>query len=150
MTRKGLPWWLWVLLIGIVVFGLIQFVPYGKTYTNPPVINVPNWDTPETEALVRSSCYDCHSNETTYPWYSKVAPASWLLQRDVDEGRRQLNFSEWPTDQGRQLAITDEITEVLYEGEMPPIQYTIIHPKSRLSVGQIKQVVNGLLATVAK
>jgi mono/diheme cytochrome c family protein len=150
MKKKGLSWWLWVLIIGIVVFGLIQLVPYGKTHVNPPVVNSPKWDSVQTEALARASCYDCHSNETTYPWYSNVAPASWLLQRDVDEGRRRLNFSEWPTDAGKQQAKIDEIQEVLIEGEMPPIQYTLIHPKSKLSSEQINQLVNGLLSGVTK
>ncbi len=86
---------LWVAVVGAVALAAIQFVPYGRDHTNPPVTASPAWDSPRTEQLVRAACYDCHSNETVWPWYSSVAPASWLLQRDVDEGRDHMNFSEW-------------------------------------------------------
>ena len=148
MKKKGLAWWLWVLIIGIVVFGLIQLVPYGKNLTNPPVVNEPKWDSSATAALVKASCYDCHSNETHHPWYSKVAPASWLLQHDVDEGRAFLNFSEWPTDPDIQKIKIAQIEEVLGEGDMPPIQYTLIHPESKLSAEQVSQVLSSLQASI--
>jgi hypothetical protein len=83
-------------IVGVVVlFGLIQLVPYGRDHTNPPVVAEPAWDSPQTRALAVRACFDCHSNETVWPWYSNVAPASWLVQRDVDDGRRRLNWSEW-------------------------------------------------------
>ena len=71
---------LWILL-GLVV--LIQLVPFGRSHTNPPVVKEVAWDSAQTKALVRRACYDCHSNETVWPWYSNVAPVSWLVQRDV-------------------------------------------------------------------
>ncbi len=84
---------------GVLVVGLIaiQLVPYGRNHTNPPVQSEPNWDSPETRALAERACFECHSNETAWPWYSNIAPVSWLVQHDVDEGREKLNFSEWST-----------------------------------------------------
>ena len=88
-------------IIGIVVavliggFVLIQLLPIGKDYTNPPVVQEPAWDSPQTRELAMAACGDCHSNETTWPAYSKIAPISWLVARDVEEGRSKLNFSEW-------------------------------------------------------
>ena len=80
-------------LVGL--FLLIQVIPYGRDHSNPPVTAEPAWDSQRTEALARAACFDCHSNETEWPWYTNVAPMSWLIQRDVDEGRRKRNYSEW-------------------------------------------------------
>jgi len=74
---------------------LIQLIPFGRQHTNPPVVREPAWDSPQTRALAKRACFNCHSNETTWPWYSSVAPVSWLTQRDVNGGRSHLNFSEW-------------------------------------------------------
>jgi hypothetical protein len=123
---------------------LIQLIPIGGGVTNPPVVNEPKWSSSAPRELAKNSCFDCHSNETTHPWYSKVAPSSWLYVRDVKQGRRALNFSDWPTDSRYQKALANEIREILLEGEMPPIQYTIFHPDSKLSSAQIDQLVNGL------
>ena len=82
--------WLGVALIVVLV--AIQLVPYGRRHTNPPVTQEPGWDQPRTRALVARACFDCHSNETAWPWYAHMAPLSWLVQRDVDEGRRALNY----------------------------------------------------------
>ena len=82
--RRALKW----ALIGIpVVLVLIQFVPYGRSHTNPPVTGEPKWSSARVRQLTKDACFDCHSNETTWPWYSNVAPVSWLVQRDVDSGR---------------------------------------------------------------
>jgi cytochrome c551/c552 len=124
-----------------VVFVLIQLIPVHKT--NPPVVSEPTWDSPQTRALVKDACFDCHSNETTWPWYSKIAPSSWLLVRDVDEGRSTLNFSEW----GQGEAEVDEIVEVIDEGEMPPWYYALMHPKAKLSDSEKQALINGLSAT---
>src|SRR5215831_3235209 len=74
---------------------LIQLIPFGREHTNPPVTQEPAWDSPGTRELAKRACFDCHSNETVWPWYSRVAPVSWLTQRDVNGGRRHVNFSEW-------------------------------------------------------
>jgi hypothetical protein len=134
-----------LVLLGLLgVFLLIQFVPYGRDHTNPPVTAEPSWDSPRTRELAAGSCFDCHSNLTEWPWYTNVAPMSWLVQRDVDEGRGILNFTEWDRPQR-----TDEIGEVVLEGEMPPIQYTLIHRGSKLSDAEKRELADGLRATIA-
>ncbi len=95
------------LLVLLAGFLLIQLVPYGRNHTNPPVLQEPNWDSPQTRALAQRACFDCHSNETEWPWYSHVAPVSWLVQRDVEEGREKVNFSTWGqggAEEGEELA----------------------------------------------
>jgi mono/diheme cytochrome c family protein len=73
----------------------LQFIPYGRNHTNPPVLAEPAWNSAQTRALFFQACGDCHSNQTIWPWYSNLAPVSWLVQRDVQEGRREFNVSEW-------------------------------------------------------
>ncbi len=135
-------WVKWGLLALVGGFLLIQLVPYGRDHENPPVVAEPAWDSAETRDLAARACFDCHSNETVWPWYSSVAPLSWLVQNDVDEGREHLNFSEWNR---RQEA--DEAAETVREGSMPPNYYTIIHPDARLTDAELTQLVNGLTAT---
>ena len=86
-------------LVGLTV--AIQAVPYGRAHDNPPVRSEPQWDSPVTRDLVVRACFDCHSNETIWPWYANIAPISWLTTRDVDEGRDELNFSEWGSGEQR-------------------------------------------------
>ena len=130
-------------LFGLVgAFLLIQVIPYGRDHTNPPVTAEPAWDSQRTHALAQAACFDCHSNETEWPWYTNVAPLSWLTQRDVDEGRDALNFSEWDRPQK-----AEEVAEVIREGEMPPWSYTILHPGARLSDPEKERLIAGLQAT---
>jgi hypothetical protein len=124
---------------------LIQLIPYGRAHANPPVVKEPQWNTPETRSLAVRACFDCHSNETVWPWYSSVAPFSWLIQRDVDEGRGRLNFSAWGQLRIRRVG---EIGEVIMEGEMPPWYYVIQHPTAGLSAAEKQALVDGLLATL--
>ena len=115
---------LWIVIAGVVLFVVIQLVPYGRDHSNPPVTNEPNWDSPRTRELAKAACFDCHSNETDWPWYSGIAPASWLLYRDVSKGRDKLNFSEWPQlPAGAGAAIADRSAELIDGGEMPPARY---------------------------
>ncbi len=133
-----------LLLLGLLgVFVLIQFVPYGRDHTNPPVSAEPNWDRPRTRALAADACFDCHSNLTDWPWYTNVAPMSWLVQRDVDQGRSTLNFTEWD----RPQAEVDEVFEVISDGEMPPWNYTLTHRDARLSDAERRELIDGLRAT---
>jgi hypothetical protein len=132
------------LLMAIALFGLIQLVPYGRNHDNPPVQGEPSWDSPTTRALAADACFDCHSNETNWPWYTNIAPISWLVQHDVDEGRARLNFSEW----GSRRQRAREIGEVVREGEMPPLQYRVIHANSRLSGQEKDALVSGLAASL--
>jgi mono/diheme cytochrome c family protein len=130
-----------VALMGLLV--LIQFVPYGRDHTNPQVVAEPAWDSLETRALFMRACGDCHSNETVWPWYSNVAPVSWLVTRDVVEGRAELNISAW----GLQKNEADDAAESVQEGEMPLWFYTPLHPEAKLTAAERQQLINGLTAT---
>ena len=126
-------------------FVLIQLVPYGRDHANPPVTTEPRWDSPQTRELAVPACFDCHSNETAWPWYTSVAPFSWLTQRDVDEGRNTLNFSTWDRPQSE----LEDIGKVVLEGEMPPWTYTLIHSGAKLSDAEKRALADGLEATIA-
>jgi cytochrome c551/c552 len=126
----------------IALFIVAQLIPVDKT--NPPVVDEPAWDAPRTRELAQAACFDCHSNETVWPWYSKIAPASWLLVRDVNEGRGELNFSEWSASEQE----SDELVEAIRSGEMPPWYYALMHPEARLSDVEKDELIAGLRATV--
>lgn len=128
------------LAVGLLL--VIQVVPYGRQHTNPPVTSEPAWSTPETRALAERACFDCHSNETVWPWYSSIAPISWFVVHDVQEGRRALNFSDWGSRQQR----LREISEVLQEGEMPPFYYVLQHPEAKLTAAERAQLEQELLS----
>lgn len=135
-----------VVALGIGGFLLIQVVPYGRDHSNPPVTGEPDWDSPQTRELAQRACFDCHSNETVYPWYSNVAPISWLTQHDTEEGRGRLNFSTWNS--GGKSRELDEIVEVVANGQMPPPIYLITHPEARLSASEKQALMDGLQATI--
>jgi hypothetical protein len=128
----------------IALFLLAQAVPYGRDHSNPPVAKEPAWDSTRTRALAERACFDCHSNLTRWPWYSNVAPESWLIRRDVSEGRSVLNFSEWNRPQEVDVA---EISEAV-DGGMPPWYYALLHAKSRLSQAEKEQLIAGLRRTL--
>lgn len=89
-------------------------------------------------SILRTSCYDCHSSQTSYPWYSKVAPASWLLAKDIREGRNELNFSEWGSYSKRQMIKNlGNIKEEVTSGDMPLRIYLVIHRNAKLSPEQV-------------
>jgi hypothetical protein len=90
----------WPALAVGVLFVAIQFVPYGWWHENPPVVQDAPWPDAASAEIARESCYSCHSNETDWPLYSYVAPFSWLVRRDVEDGRHELNFSDWEHDDG--------------------------------------------------
>ena len=108
---------------------LIQLVPFGRNHTNPAAIQEPAWDSPQTRDLAKRACFNCHSNETVWPWYSSVAPVSWLTQRDVNGGRRHLNFTEWNKPQRHAGHVVEEIKT----GDMPPWFYLPMHPEAKLT-----------------
>jgi len=146
--RQGRSWkkiLLWAIGIAAAVFLLIQLVPYGRSsHSNPPATNPFQWTDPQAEAIARESCYDCHSNETEWWWATNIAPFSWLVQRDVDGGREHLNFSDW---NGQPSA--EEVQGVVNEGEMPPAQYTLIHPGAKLTDAEKQTLVRGYAAGIA-
>ena len=144
--RRRIAWrralrWTGLSLVALLL--AIQFVPYGREHDNPAIPQAVAWNSARTETLARQACYDCHSNETRWPWYSNIAPVSWLVQRDVDEGRAVLNFSEWDRSQEE----SEESVETVQEGEMPLRYYTTTHWDARLSEREKQELIDGFLAT---
>ncbi len=129
--------------LAVALFLIIQMLPIAPL-TNPPVIAEPNWDSPATLALAKRACFDCHSNETVWPWYSHIAPVKWLVVHDTDAGRAVFNFSEWHP--GDMSGV--EAAEKISEGEMPLPQYLLMHPEARLSDAEKQQLIAGLIATM--
>lgn len=119
------------LIVGILLVLGIQLIPVPRE--NPEAvapITVPD----DVRMVLENSCYDCHSNLTEWPWYSRVAPVSWLVYKDVKKGRDELNFSEWGeySDRRRDHKL-EEVEEKVSEGEMPLKVYLPLHPEARLS-----------------
>ncbi len=139
-------WIVRVLIVLVLLLVGIQFVPYGRSHENPPVTKEPAWDSPRTRELARTVCFSCHSNETVWPWYASVAPFSWLVQSDVDEGRRHLNFSEWDKPQRH----AEDAVEEYEQGDMPPLPYLAIHSEARLSDEKKQELLQGLRATLGE
>jgi hypothetical protein len=131
---------------------IIQFIPSDLPQTssdNPGDITKSGLVSQDVARLLKTSCYNCHSNETKYPWYSYVAPVSWLVVRDVRVGRDELNFSQWQDyDQRRMLRKLDDITSEVGEGRMPMGIYTIMHPSAKLDDAQRMLIVAWAEATM--
>ena len=129
----------------VVVFGLIQLVPYGRDHSNPPVLAEPTWSDSETRDLMVRACFGCHSNQVEYPSYAGIAPISWAIQAHVDEGRKEVNYSEFGMSRGN----FDETIEVIRDGSMPPAYYTRfgLHQEAILSPQEIERLIAGLRAT---
>lgn len=125
-----------VLITLVIILIGIQFIPVERT--NPPV----SWDINAPQGvseILRESCYDCHSNETTWPWYSKIAPISFLVAGDVNDGRKHLNFSEWDKyEADKREKIREEIVEEIEKENMPLPLYTFTHPSAKLDDHKIK------------
>ncbi len=144
----------WTLIALLGAFVLIQFLQISKT--NPPAdpaqdylatVNPPE----EVISLIKTACYDCHSNHTRYPWYSYVQPAGWFLKDHIDEGREHLNFSVWTTyEPKRANHKLEECFEVLEAGEMPLKSYTWMHSGARLNDAQKGVLVDWFKAQYAK
>ena len=145
--RRGRSWkkiLLWAIGAAAVVFILIQFVPYGRTSHSNPAATTPfKWTDPKAEAIAKTSCYDCHSNETDWWWATNIAPMSWLVQRDVDGARSSFNFSEWAG-----VPSVAQMSEAI-NGEMPPFQYTMIHPDAKLTDAEKQTLLAGYEASLA-
>ncbi len=127
-------------LCGLALFVAIQLVPFGREHPNSPVSDAAPWPSERAEEIAGRSCAACHSNTTQWPWYSNVAPASWLVARDVEEGRDEWNLSAWSDDGGD----TDDAIEAILDGEMPPRRYLLMHPSARLSDGEQRLLVDAL------
>ena len=138
--------WIWgwrpvVIVVG--VFGLMQLVPYR--IPDAPVVAEPAWPNPQTRELAVRACYNCHSNQTVEPWYSKIAPVSWILTNHVNGGRDRLNFSEWDSRQAREMR---DAVETIEEGSMPPGYYTWfgLHRDAKLTAEEQATLIAGLQA----
>ena len=125
----------WMLLAAV----LIQLIPFGRSHTNPPETKEPPWNSPRTRELMRRACFDCHGNETVWPWYSNVAPVSWLVQRDVNDGRRHLNLTEWDRPQRHAKDVAEEVKE----GDMPPWFYLPMHAAAKLTEAEKEALIEG-------
>lgn len=130
----------------VLLFLLIQLVPYGKDHTNPPVASEPKWDSPATRELARRACFDCHSNETIWPWHSNIAPVSWLIYYDAQKGRRHLNFSDWNRVGKKRSAA--KIVKSIQKGEMPTWIYLPAHPEAWLTAAEKQALMDGLLKSL--
>jgi Haem-binding domain len=119
---------------------VLQVLPIGAPRTNPPVEQDANWPNARARELAVGACYACHSNQTRWPAYSYVAPAKWLVTRDVTEGREALNFSTWGEDSGE----ADDAAETVADHSMPPIQYRLLHAEARLSDADRQLLIDAL------
>ena len=141
----------WIAAGLLAIFVVLQL--FNPERTNPAVINdfLTTTKPPATiAATIRASCYDCHSDETIWPFYSRVAPISWLVAHDVNEGRDHLDFSDWPTEPEIIAKRLDRVNEVLDYREMPPKKYTLIHVNARLTEAQRKEIMDWTDVTAAK
>ena len=136
---------LWTAAILAGTFVLIQAVPYGHSHANPTPTREARWTDTAARSVFDDGCADCHSDHTDWRWYTNVAPASWLVQNDVDGGRSALNLSEWDTPQPD----LGEITEQIDSGGMPPLQYKVIHPPARLSAAEKRTLIGGFTSLYA-
>jgi len=157
LTRR---WWARTLAVNAALLlafsAAIQVIPVPRE--NPPVQREPQWDSPQTRDLAAAACFDCHSNETAWPWYAKVAPFAWVVWYDVTEGREALNFSAWerhvrdesvdPGDPFPPKTLSERITDAIRDGSMPPGTYRLAHPAARLSGAEKEALIEGLVRTV--
>lgn len=138
-----------VLVVGVAALAVVQLVPYGRNRAVPPDGTQVAFDSPRTESLARRACFDCHSNQTKWPWYASIAPVSWRLQNHVDEGRAALNFNALDSTSKEGAEAVEEAAETVKEGEMPPADYLLMHPEARLSPTEKSELARGLNATFA-
>ena len=128
----------WIAGVAVVLFALLQLA--NPAHTNPPVktdflatLNPP----PKIAGMFRAACYDCHSNATRWPWYSHIMPMSWQIVQDVNDGRHNLNLSEWPADDAKRAwKKMEDMSEEIDGGDMPLKKYTLIHADARLTAAQ--------------
>jgi hypothetical protein len=143
MASAKLRWLKRIALALLALLLVLQVVPYGREHTNPPVTGEPRWDSPRTRELFMRVCGDCHSHASRWPWYAHVAPASWLVQKDVLKGREHFNVSTF--DQGPGDA--DDAAHEYEERAMPPWFYLPLHSEARLGEADRATLLAGLRAT---
>lgn len=139
-----------ILVAIVIALVIIQFIRIDKTNPQSDVkhdyfstVNAPA----EVQMILKESCYDCHSNETNYPWYSNVSPVSWFLKSHINEGREHMNFSEWGLYTAKQKnKLIEESMEEIKENKMPLKSYTLMHPESKLDAEKKEILLNWLLS----
>lgn len=129
-----------------VLFGLIQLIPCGRTHSNPTRRVEPDWDSQRTRELVVRACFDCHSNETRWPWYANVAPMSWVVEYDVEKAREIVNFSDW----GKPQPLAPYSAHSVAAGGMPPAKYKVAHPEAELTEQEKLDLIHGLERTLGE
>jgi len=134
-----------ILLLLLVIFIAIQFIRPKKNISSGPFVNSIDRHYPipkDVQAVLKRSCYDCHSNNTYYPWYNNIQPVAWLLASDVNEGKEDLNFDEFNgyklSDKQHKLS---DLTKEVKEGDMPMSIYTIIHRGAALSEAEKQRLI---------
>ena len=146
---------MFLILLGLVVAGVVILTVIAWALeTNPPVVKEPPWNSPQTRALAVRACFDCHSNQTQWPWYDRMPVGSWIAVFDTVRGRNRLNFSEYGvaraggeggTDGGGEGGRGgDNMSRVIQDGSMPPAIYTMMHPKAILTDQEKQQLIDGL------
>jgi len=151
MTRRVIGIFAVIVILGIVLLTVVALL----LETNPPVTAEPQWDSPQTLALAQRACFDCHSNQTNWPWYDKLPVSSWISVLDVVRGRNHLNFSEWGTPRaqgeggegGREGGGREGgrgVARAIENGSMPPNAYLLLHPAARLTDAEKQQLIQGL------
>jgi len=123
---------------------IIQFIPFGKDHETYKTVAEPEWNNPQTRKLFFKACGDCHSFETKWPWYSNIAPISWLISNHVEEGREHLNVSNWghqKKNKGKDAA------EEIEQGDMPLAPYLFLHSEAKLSDSEKDALIDGLKKT---
>jgi hypothetical protein len=135
-----------ILVVLLIVLLFIQFIRIDKTNPTWSAENdflVATAADEEIATIIKTSCYDCHSNQTNYPWYTNIAPVSWWIKHHINEGREELNFSEWVTyKEKRKNHKMEECVELVEAGEMPMSSYTIMHSESKLTAEQKEKLIS--------
>ena len=139
-----MKWLRRIVIALVVIWALLQvYSLVGINRTNPAILQEVKWDSPATRDLAKRACFDCHSNETVWPWYSYVAPISIQVANHVNEGRGHLNFSDWT--QGNEDF--DEVEKVMEQGQMPLWDYLLMHPEAKLTAEEMQALIAGLKVT---
>ena len=135
-----------IAIIALVGFVGIQFIPTerNQSYTVPETDFMLVHNVPETiQKKLQVSCYDCHSNNTQYPWYNKIQPAAWFLEDHIKEGKAELNFNEWDSlSSRRKSSKLRSIIKQIESGEMPLDSYTLIHKDAKFSEAEAEELIN--------
>jgi hypothetical protein len=146
---RAARWLLPLFSLSLVGLFAIQLVPYGRDRSAPADGAKPEWSSMRTFELAQRACFDCHSNETRWPWYSNLAPLSWRVFHNVREGRAKLNFSAFDAASEDVTHAAGEAGEKVTERDMPPADYLLAHPEARLTSEERRALAAGLDATFA-